>query len=210
MDVRRAAGIGDRLQRPEAIAPFGIDQHAAVALERRIAPLATRLPRMIVEAQRIALPDLDQRTGHRPATGIQHATLQMQHRAHRLRCLAAHLDEVVVDVDGKADGIERPFGLLTASMASVAAKAREGPRAVRHRCPRAGCGGRSVGSCPAVYKQKRRPEWPPFSLPDLNLTRRPPGRPAASRACSRCPRRSPGRPPSSRGGPCRDRRRPGP
>ena len=104
VDVRRAAGIGDRLQRAEAVAAVGLRQHAAIALEGRVAPLAAGLARMIVETLRVALPDLDQRALDRPAVEIEHAALEMKHRAHRLRRLAAHLDEIVVHVGGKGVG----------------------------------------------------------------------------------------------------------
>ena len=67
---------------------------------------------MVVDALRVALPDLDQRPGHGPATRVQHAALEMQHRAHRLRCLTTHLDKVVVHVGREVDRIERPFGLM--------------------------------------------------------------------------------------------------
>ena len=90
MNVRRTAGIGDRLQCAEAVAAAGIDQHAAVALERRVALVATGLARMVVNALRVALPDLDHRAPARGAGQVDHAALQMQHLTHRLRRLPQH------------------------------------------------------------------------------------------------------------------------
>src|SRR5688572_30186098 len=70
MDVRRATRIGDGLQRAKAVQALAVRHDLAVALERRIAALASRLPRMIVKALRIALPDLD----IAPATGLPAAS----------------------------------------------------------------------------------------------------------------------------------------
>src|SRR5262245_25175896 len=67
---------------------------------------------MVVEALRVALPNLDQRPVDGLAVEIEHAAFQMQHRTHRLRLLAAHPDEVVVHVRRKGGWIERAFGLL--------------------------------------------------------------------------------------------------
>ena len=67
---------------------------------------------MVVDALGIALPDLDQRAVDRLAVEVEHPPLQMQHRAHGARLLAADLDEVVVHVGGKGRRIERPLGLL--------------------------------------------------------------------------------------------------
>ena len=112
MDVRRAAGIGDRLQRPEPVPAVGPGQHPSVALEGLVATLATGLAGMIVETLRVALPDLDQGAVERPAAEVEHPTLEMQHGAHRLRRLAAHLDEIVVHVGREARRVERALGLL--------------------------------------------------------------------------------------------------
>jgi hypothetical protein len=80
----------------------------------------------------------------------------MQDRAHGARRLAAHLHEVVVRVGRKAPD-RTALGLR-----GVAARSRQ-RRAARQQAPAPQKPTAEVGwIMPPVYKQKRRPEWPPF------------------------------------------------
>ena len=211
MDVRRAAGIGDGLQRAEAVAAVGLRQQAAVALERRSRAARGRAgadgrrgPARRTARSRPARrrPACRSRSSTRPS--------QMQHRAHRPRRLAAHLDEIVVHVGGKGRRIERPLGLRRAWRPARRRRARRsGSRLAPAATIRAGGKDRRFHARP-VYKQKRRPEAAVSVIVIGDLLGRRRGA-AASRGLLRdvlagllVDRLH------ARAGPCRGRRRPGP
>ena len=69
MDVRRAPGIGCRPEGTETVTACSIHRHAAETLEGRVGTPA--IPRVVVVALLIALPDLDHGTAHRSAAPAQ-------------------------------------------------------------------------------------------------------------------------------------------
>ena len=60
MDVRRAAGVGDGLDRAEVVLAGGAGQEPAEALEIRVALVAVGVAGVEVDAVGVDLPDLDQ------------------------------------------------------------------------------------------------------------------------------------------------------
>jgi hypothetical protein len=110
MDVRGAPGIRHRLDRAEAPGAVIGDHGAAEALEVRICG-AARVARMVVDAERVALPDLEACPAHRAPVRIEHAPAQVQDRARRRLRAAGDLDQIVVRIERQFERIERPRGL---------------------------------------------------------------------------------------------------
>src|SRR5262249_9640239 len=70
VDVRRAAGVGDRLEGAEVVLAAGAGQEAAEALEVLVALAAAGVVGVQVHALAVHLPDLDQRVAHRAALAV--------------------------------------------------------------------------------------------------------------------------------------------
>ena len=110
VDVRRAAGIGDRLDGAEAIAAVRRGGGRAEALEVRIGG-AARVARVMIDAERVALPDLDPGARHRAAIGVEQPPGEVQDGAAGALGAARDLDQVVVGVERQRQRIERSRGL---------------------------------------------------------------------------------------------------
>ncbi len=76
VNVRRPAGIRDRLDRTEVILARRTGEKPPEALEVAIAAFAIAAPRVQIRAVIVDLPDLDQRIAQRLAAGIENRPLR--------------------------------------------------------------------------------------------------------------------------------------
>ena len=111
MDVRRAAGVGHRLDRPEPIDSVQGHRRPPVALEVPVEPIVTGCPRMPVDPLGVALPDFDNCAGDRPPGAVEDPSSDVGDGAQCLGGGPVNPDEVVVDVRGQAGRVERAFRL---------------------------------------------------------------------------------------------------
>ena len=138
--MRRAARIGHGLEGAEAIAAALGAGGGAKALEVGIGGPA-RVARVVVDAERVALPDLDPRARHRPARRIEQPACEMQHSAGGALGAARDLDQVVVAVERQGQRIERPGGLARRRQQGRGAMGTPGrSRRAQRRWPAAGGG----------------------------------------------------------------------
>src|SRR5258708_18091243 len=77
VDMRRASGIGHRADGAEAIGAVGCGYRAAVALKILILTART-VGHVVLDAEPVALPDLELGALHRPAVDVEHPSDHMQ------------------------------------------------------------------------------------------------------------------------------------
>src|SRR5262249_45997971 len=111
MDVRRAAGVRDGLDRAEQVFSGRTGQEPSETLKVRVAFVAVDTARMNVRAAVVALPDFDQRAAHRLAARVQYPPAQVSHCADGGRGAVVDYDQVVVGVERHLVGVKRPLGL---------------------------------------------------------------------------------------------------
>jgi hypothetical protein len=90
--------IGHRLDGAEAVGALVVGRGGAEALEigvRRPAPVA----RVVIDAERVTLPDLDPGAAHRAAVGVEHAAAEVQHGAGGALGAAVDDHQVVVGIE---------------------------------------------------------------------------------------------------------------
>ena len=112
VNVRRGpAGVGDRLDRAEAIAAVRSGQEPAEALEILVAlvGLGFAVAGVDIDLVGVALPDFDGDAAHRTPRGGQHPTRQLGDLADGRSDPIVDNDQVVVGVERELVGIERPF-----------------------------------------------------------------------------------------------------
>ena len=111
VDVRGAARVGDGADGAEGVAAVGIDRDAAVALEARVVALVAGVAGVIVDAARVALPDLDHGAADDLSPPVEDAPRDMGNLPYGLRRPALHAHEVGIHVGGEGQGIEGAFRL---------------------------------------------------------------------------------------------------
>lgn len=110
VNVRRAAGVGNRLDGSEIIDPAGIGEEPPVALEIRVAfPLVVRVPTVQVDAMVIHLPDLHHRIPDRTSVGRQNSAAQVGDFSQCRSDRVIEDDQVIVCIQRHLVRVERTF-----------------------------------------------------------------------------------------------------
>src|ERR1051326_7177180 len=140
VDVRRAAGVGDRLDRAEVIFTLAAREEPAKTLEVLVANvlLLGAVIGVQVHALGIALPDLDERVLHGIAFFVQDQTGQVRDVTDRRSDALVDNEEIVVGVERQLVGVERSFRLSRSAdpLQLVGGGAGDGEEA----CHAEGCG----------------------------------------------------------------------
>ena len=111
MDMTRAAGVGDRLDRAEIVFAGRAGEESPEALKVLVVILLVRVASVDVGAVVVDLPDLDQGVPDRVALGVENTAEKMGHFAHGRSDRVVDDQEVVVGVERELVGIERPLSL---------------------------------------------------------------------------------------------------
>jgi hypothetical protein len=113
ISMRRPVPAG--LYGSKFITPLPISLQHREAFEIGVDRYRRRVARMSIFAQRICLPDLDTRAGHRPFGQGQHLSLNLQELSVGTSCSARRLREVCRLICSSVQGIEGPEDLIGGS-----------------------------------------------------------------------------------------------
>ena len=173
VDVRRAAGVRDRLDGAEVVLAGRAGQEPAEALEVLVllVLLLVAVGRVQVDALGVALPDLDQGVADRVALGVEDPAGQVGDLADGRGDAVVDDEQVVVGVERELVRVERPLGLGRGAGQLLGEQPAGGEQAETPRVPRnsrrfgtrmrslivnlASEGGRVAGCCTRLTTRRR-------------------------------------------------------
>tara|TARA_B100001105_G_C22339214_1_gene420463 strand:+ start:221 stop:856 length:636 start_codon:yes stop_codon:yes gene_type:complete len=109
MDVRCASGIGRRFDGTEVVLTPGAGEKASIALEVPVPLVLSVGLGMEVDPLVVYLPDLNDGIAERLAPGVHHHAAKVAHGTYRGSNLVVDDEEIIVGIEGKVVGIERPL-----------------------------------------------------------------------------------------------------
>src|SRR5207237_4099982 len=110
VDVRRAAGVGNRLDGPEVVFAGRTGREPAEALEVGIPLPAGTVGAVDVHSPVVYLPDLDNCVRDRAARGVEDLAAQVGNFANRGRDRVVDDEQVIISVERQLVRVERALG----------------------------------------------------------------------------------------------------